>query len=334
MKLSELGEFELIRRITANFPKPPEDVLEGIGDDCAVIRLPDDSVLLVTTDLLIDRKHFISALISPRQLGRKSMIVNLSDIAAMGGFAHSFFVSIAIPPGFDVEYIDEIYSGFRELAVTAGIVLLGGDTTGSETDLTISITLLGRAEKGKFLLRKGAQVGDCVQVSGPLGGSAAGLYMLRTGIPRDIAPALLSTHEEPPLRLATGQMLAGISGITAMIDISDGLLQDLGHICRAGGVGASIDISRIPLPVDLPEFCRSLDLDPTDWMLSGGEDYELCWTVHPDHEQEALRAAFDSGAHQAATIGQITAEQTITAHIKERRIQTDRIGYDHFPRSS
>jgi len=175
MELSEIGEFGFIRRVSRGCLIRSEGVERAIGDDAAAFLVPSDELTLVTTDLLVERVHFLRDATTPFNLGHKAMAVNLSDIAAMGGTAREAFVSTAIPVGCPVEYLDELYDGMKSLAARYGVNILGGDTTGSAADLVLNVTVVGHVRRNEVLYRSGAKPGDAVCVTGPVGDSRAGL---------------------------------------------------------------------------------------------------------------------------------------------------------------
>ncbi len=308
MKLRDIGEFGFIERIGAGCLIRPEGVVKAIGDDAAVIRPPAGELLLVTTDLLVERVHFLRAATSGFNLGYKALAVNLSDIAAMGGTPREAFVSIAVPGDCDVDYLDDLYRGMKDLAALHGVNILGGDTTGSAADLVINVALVGTAAESQVLYRSGARSGDAICVTGCLGDSRAGLHLILNGLAQDSAGrrALFEAHVLPRPCLAEGRYLAACGGVSAAIDLSDGLSSDLGHVCACSGVGARIEEARLPLSGPLKAFCREFGFDPVEFALAGGEDYVLLCTVAAEAAQRVaagFRRRFDRPLH---TIGEIT----------------------------
>ncbi len=330
MKLNDLGEFGLINRILPIVPSSNPHVIEGIGDDCAVIETGHNRVLLITTDLLVENTHFIRERIPPRMLGRKTLSVNVSDIAAMGGTPTYFLLSMAIPPDLDITYLDDFFLGLKDIAEENQITIVGGDTTRSAQHIVLNITLLGEAPSNQYLTRHGSRPGDLIQVSGHLGASTAGLHILLQNHSFDRYPRLMQAHFDPRARTAVGKALALTSGVTAMIDISDGLIQDLGHICERSCVGASVDVDMVPILPEVHLAAWKLGADPVLWALSGGEDYELCWTVSPDRANAAAHAACLAGAPRVATIGRIVAGNTVHLHKSNKPYQLVHAGWDHF----
>jgi len=279
MKLSSLGEFGLIDRIRRRTPLG-RGVRIGIGDDAACVENLSGSSL-VSADLLIEDIHFNLRWTSLFDLGYKSLAVNLSDIAAMGGVPAYAILSLGIPANFDSEQIDAFYRGFNALARKSSIALVGGDTNVAKA-LIISVCVIGHAPY-RPIRRGGAKAGDDIYVTGTVGDSALGLFMLQrkvTGLKCPPLTKLLARHHRPCPRLDAGAELAKNRLATAMIDISDGLMQDLEHICRASGTGATIWEDRLPLS---RAYQALADKVGTSYALSGGEDYELLFCARPRH---------------------------------------------------
>ncbi len=333
MKLSELGEFAFIDRITPGCQAAdPSRVLRGIGDDAAVIEAGGD-LLLVTTDMLIEQVHFLRGTISFRQLGYKSLAVNLSDIAAMGGVPHEAFISIAIPPTVSVEELDQLYDGMKALARDAGVNVLGGDTTGSKVDLCINIAVTGSVPRGEVLYRTGALVGDRILVSGTLGDSAGGLVVLleRPDLPDEVAQALLQAHYLPQLYLTEARILATSGAAHAAIDLSDGLASDLRHICRGSGVGAVVDVPSLPLSAPLRQLCAATGHDLLRLALGGGEDYRLLATVDPGRVAELRSTVAERTGRTLFDIGEIVTGDAIRLrHADGTCAPLELSGFDHF----
>ncbi len=288
MQIKKLGEFGLIEKIARSAAVSDPQVVKAIGDDAAVVSLDRTACLLVTTDILKEGIHFKKEFSSPFVLGKKCLAVNLSDIAAMGGTPQYYFVSIAIPPDTQYGFIRELYRGMNAQARRFGVQLLGGDTTASQDSLVVSITLLGRAAKRHVLYRHGASPGDLIFVTGTLGDSALGLMLLEKGRVRR-ANGLVKRHIDPQPRIEAGQALACSRAASAMMDISDGLAGDLRHIMKQSGVGARIFLDRLPLSA---AYRRAVPAAFGDFYLpalSGGEDYELLFTV-PQRNEKRVQA--------------------------------------------
>lgn len=283
MSIDQLGEFGLIQEIKKGI-KVPHGIL-GIGDDCAVIPQTSGKESLISTDMLIDGTHFLLEDVSPYKLGWKSAAVNISDIAAMGGECIGSFLSFALPKGLHKKWIDEFIRGYKELSDIFSCPLLGGDTTSSPDRMCISVTVLGQASAGKSVKRSGTQDGDMICVTGPLGDSAAGLKIILSGCGRDeIAEYLINRHYLPFPRIKEGILIAE-AGAHSMIDISDGVGSDLRHILVESGVGAEIDINKIPISDRLNQKCILQGWDAIELAICGGEDYELLFTIREEDER-------------------------------------------------
>lgn len=271
MKLSRLGEFGLIERIGRK-QSAGRGVRLGIGDDAAWIANPSGSSL-VTADLLIQGVHFNLKWTSLFDLGFKALAVNLSDIAAMGGVPAYAIISLGIPAHFDSKEVEELYRGINALARPSGVSVVGGDTNIAKS-LIISVCVIGHP-LGRPIRRSGAAIGNEIYVTGTLGDAALGLKILQrggAGLKKKTAENLLERHRRPIPRLAAGALLAKEGLATAMIDVSDGVVQDLGHICRASGIGAIIHADQLPLSA---EYRALTGKEGTRHALVGGEDYEL-----------------------------------------------------------
>jgi thiamine-monophosphate kinase len=287
--LGELGERGLIRRIrTRAAGGSAADVTVGIGDDTAVLAVPPGHTLLATTDLLIEGIHFRRVSAAPSDIGWKALAVNLSDIAAMGGIPRWALVALAVPADTPVEAVDGFYAGMAEAATPHGVIIVGGDTSTSPAGWMVNVTLLG-IHSGAPRLRSSARPGDAVAVTGVLGASAAGLHALEMGLDRaraaGVAGARLAeitgAHLRPRARVPEGRWLGQAPGVHAMMDCSDGLATDLGHICRESGLGARVPLDRVPVAPAARDAAGALGADAREWAVSGGEDYELLLTCDP-----------------------------------------------------
>ena len=320
MKMQQLGEFGLIDRIR-KMTSVPDPSWVGIGDDCAVIPLSPEtggapaSDLLVSTDMLVEGTHFLMEDISPRQLGWKSAAVNISDIAAMGGKPIATFLSLALRKTLPEQWMQEFMEGYNGISEKFGAALLGGDTTCSPDRICINVAVLGTCPRGKARLRSAARPGDLVCVTGTLGDSAAGLRLILGG-QKGAAPRLMDRHYTPTPRVEEGLALSCLPGVHAMMDISDGVGSDLRHILDESGVGARIDTGKLPISKELQALCSEKGWDPKELALSGGEDYELLFTMDP---QETPDIPY-------TVIGEITANPTVTWEGGSR----DYMGYKHF----
>ena len=326
MKLAEIGEFGLIKAISQIADKGP-GVVMGIGDDAAVLRPSAGKVFLVTTDLLLEGVHFQLEFTDLYRLGRKALAVNLSDIAACGGTPTAFLVSLAVPPETEVESVKALYTGMMEQARTYGVSLIGGDTSKGK-ELMISITLIGEAEEEKIVYRAGASKGDLIFVTGTLGDAALGLQQLKQGKKEGV---LIERQLAPAPRVKEGQAIARQGLALAMIDISDGLVADLGHILEASRVGAEVQLPQLPLSEAYQKEIRTYSPDPYALALTGGEDYELLFTAAPAKERAVAKLAQELGIPITA-IGKIVAvAQGVTIYTEDgKEYPIAQRGHDHF----
>jgi thiamine-monophosphate kinase len=289
--LSNLGEFGLIRRLTSGFVLQNKETIKGIGDDAAVIRPGADTDTLVSTDMLLEGVHFDLTYMPLKHLGYKAAVVNFSDIYAMNGQPKQLFVSLACSNRFPVEALEQLYEGISMACKAYNVDLAGGDTTSSKAGLILSLSVSGEVERGKAVLRNGAQIGDLLVVSGDLGGAYVGLQLLERE--KDVfmehpeaQPDLegndyiLERQLKPEARRDVIEYLREI-GLqpTAMIDISDGLSSEILHICAQSNVGCKLYEEKIPIDPTSYAMAREFGLDPTVCALSGGEDYELLFTI-------------------------------------------------------
>ncbi|WP_397545427.1 thiamine-phosphate kinase [Saccharopolyspora gloriosae] len=274
--VSEAGEFGLIQRVTSGRPQPAATLL-GPGDDAAVLAASDGRVV-ATTDVLVEQVHFRLAWSTPHQVGRKAVAVNLSDLAAMGAVPTGLLVGIGCPPETPISVVDELSAGMWEEAQRVGAGIIGGDMV-SAPALTISITALGDLQGRTPVTRSGACPGDVVAVAGRLGWAAAGLAVLGRGFRSPVAVVGAQRVPEPPYDAGP---VAADAGATSMIDTSDGLLADLGHIAEASQVGIDLRDELIEVPQRLTEVASALGADARHWVLTGGEDQALAATFPPD----------------------------------------------------
>jgi thiamine-monophosphate kinase len=316
------GEFELIRWIQEQVGSCGQ-LLCGIGDDCAIDQLPADMLLLTSNDLLIEDIHFNRAWTSMFDLGRKSVAVNLSDIAAMGGVPRALYLGLGRSKQLKEADLKDFIRGFIQEAKQHDVILAGGDTCGSPGPLIVSVTVQGLVPAGQAVARHGAGCGDAIYVSGTLGDSALALKLLQAG---QTPPASLAQRfHTPNARVDVGRYLSENGLATAMLDVSDGLLADLDHLLVASGVGATVALSALPLS---QAFRSALAQDSTliDLALAGGEDYELLLTS-ARHDLEKIAVP----APGVVKIGTITAEDGIIIRRDNgEEYQCRRRGFDHF----
>lgn len=339
MRLSDLGEFGLIDRIR-KLAGGTGSALIGIGDDAAAIRSSASFSILVTTDLLLEGIHFDLSLTDYYSLGWKSAAVNLSDIAAMGGTPRFRLSALGIPDSVAPGQVLDFYRGLTALLRRHKTALIGGDTCSSRHGLFVSVTAIGEAKPSRIITRAGARPGDRIFVTGTLGDSAAGLELLQAGRPaarareraastrsaRSAAGKLFEKHLRPTPRIKEGILIARSGCATAMIDLSDGLSSDLFHLCEQSRVGAEIDAGSIPCSGELKALSDTLVMPALSYALSGGEDYELLFTV----PRERL-AKFRSLRLPATAIGTIIEQTTISLLGNDgKKKRLERKGYEHF----
>ena len=333
MKFSEIGEFGFIESIKKECIASLKGVIKGIGDDCAVFGPYSGRVLLFTTDMLIEDIHFLMDKITPYQLGWKAIAVNLSDIAAMGGRPLFILLSLGIPVEMNVELIQDIYKGMKDICEHYTVNILGGDTVASPDKLIINISLIGDAKEKEVIYRSGARPGDKIYLTGNVGDSAAGLKILKTEIspPNSIGSHFIKVHNEPKPLIETGRIIATSGLASAMIDLSDGLLSDLGHICKESGVGAMLFRSKIPLSSKLKLLASLANFNPLDIALSGGEDYLLLVTV-PEEKIQDLELLFkDKRPSPLYLVGEIKEKEGIGMVNDDGSIEEIVLrGFNHF----
>ncbi|MBQ4855262.1 thiamine-phosphate kinase [Rhodanobacter sp. B2A1Ga4] len=320
-------EFRLIERLRELTAQPRDDVRIGIGDDAAVLAPPSGKELAVAIDTLVEGVHFPRGT-APADIGWKALAVNLSDLAAMGASPAWALLALTLPSA-DAAFVEGFAEGFAQLAQPHRLALVGGDTT--RGPLTISVAVHGFVPPGQALTRAGARVGDTVLVTGTLGDAAAGLHALQYP-PRDddgragLRGFLIERLNRPTPRLAVGTALRGQA--TACVDVSDGLLADLGHICTASGVAAEIEAALLPRSSALLELYD--DATALHFALSGGDDYELCFTV-PAARVAELQAGLARLGCGATKIGRIVEGEGVRVRATDGSwLAMDRAGWEHF----
>jgi len=327
MLIKDIGEFDLIRKMSAGLVSTGRPIIAGIGDDSAVLPSSADRLQLVTTDMLVENVHFRLDFAEPFQIGWRSIAVNISDIAAMGGEPTYAFISIALPRDTTVEFVDELYSGMQKIATEYSVDIVGGDTV-SAPQIVINVALLGEVESKNLVLRSGAKAGDALVVTGDLGGSEAGLTILMDGLPLKG----IEKHLMPVPRVQEGRLLARSGYVTSMIDISDGLASEVHHICEASGTGAELHMDSIPLSDNVRQVAEHAGKQPYDFALYGGEDYELLFTCQQDKVLEML----ESCRTKLTIVGQIveTPNHVTIEDSSGNIVPLKPRGYDHFAPST
>ena len=344
VQIKDIGEFGLLGRIRKRYAGISDSILCGVGDDSASLRLPPDQPMLVTTDILVEDVHFTRSSTIPYLLGVKSLAVNLSDIAAMGGIPRFSLFSLGIPKGLALSYVDRLYEGVSDLARTHDVLLVGGDITAA-SKLIINGAVIGHCPPDQVIYRKGARPGDQIFVTGPLGDSALGLEILRErGLkPRDFNAkgeikarnkdllSLIRRHLAPTPPVLKGRRIAESNCATAMIDISDGLLADLGHIMEESRVGAVVWVDRVPRSQAFDQWAPLYHRRPMELALGGGEDYELLFTA----PRQSL-SRFQNVDLPFHLIGEVAPYSEKLSLLTEdtKPYSPSRLGHDHFRESA
>jgi thiamine-monophosphate kinase len=315
------SEFDLIAR---HFTKPAANAVLGVGDDCALVDVTNGMDLAVSTDTMVSGTHFFPD-VDPENLGHKTLAVNLSDIAAMGAMPYWAMLALTLP-SVDHPWLAAFAKGFFDLAAEYNVSLIGGDTT--HGPLTITVTIMGQVPTGAALRRNGAKVGNDVWVSGNVGDAALAVAHRHGKVvltERDYREAVMRLYEPTP-RVALGQALRGMA--TSAIDISDGLIADLGHICRLSGVGATVELGSIPVSeIGARHFNDDAGLTA---IVAGGDDYELCFTA-PANSRESIEDLTDVLGMPLTRIGQIKRGKGVSLLGADGKpMKIDGRGYDHF----
>jgi thiamine-monophosphate kinase len=340
-RVGDIGEFGLIRRISDLLNRDgirSERVTIGIGDDTASFLPRPGYELLVTCDCLVEGRHYLPRYILPRDLGRRAMTLNISDIGAMGGRPLYALISLGLKAEMFVRDVEEIYRGFLVELNPFGASIVGGNLTQSGNGMFIDITLIGEVEQGRGVRRSGARPGDAILVTGYPGQAAAGLQLLlhAPDDPKLLGHPLVKIYNTPSHRAQLGEAIAQAGWATAMIDTSDGFLGDLGHICEESGVGAELFKEKLPMSEDLREAALILHRDPYDFFLGESDDYELVITCRPE-DVALLRSTMIRCCPVPLTeVGRITGaarEITLLLPDGERR-PVKPLGWDHFGSSS
>jgi thiamine-monophosphate kinase len=325
-----VGEFELIEQVLrrrADAAPCGAPVALGIGDDCALLNPPPGQQLAISTDMLVQGRHFFAD-VDPAALGHKALAVNLSDLAAMGAQPLAFTLALALPPerARDAAWLDALAGGLMQLAAAHHCALIGGDTTAGP--LNLCITVFGLVPQGQALRRDGARAGEDLWASGALGDARLALDALRGNV--DLPPALLAQArrrlERPAPRIALGLALRGIA--TSCIDLSDGLAGDLRHVLRASRAGARVDADAVAGLMQTPALLTRQQRYTCT--LAGGDDYELLFTA-PPNQRDAVLTAARAAATPVTRIGHITEEPGLVLHDAQgRAVAGDFAGFDHF----
>ncbi len=314
--IAELGELGLLARIEALVGPAPEDVVVGIGDDTAALRPKKGTLLLVTTDALVEDVHFRRSTSTPQDVGWKALAINASDIAAMGGRPRHAVISLMLPAGLESSWVEGLYEGLLEMAAEADVSIVGGNLAQAPAAI-VDVTLLGEVAPRRLLRRSGARPGDLLAVTGTLGRAAAGLLALERGrsggrrgvdaraqeAEREAVARAIRSQQRPTPRLAEGRVLAATRAVRAMIDLSDGLALDLWRLCEAGGVGVRLEADNLPVDPAVGYALRGTREEPLAVAMAGGEDYELLFAVAPLDAPRVLGRLEDETGTRATVIG-------------------------------
>jgi thiamine-monophosphate kinase len=314
------SEFDLIAR---HFTRPAANAVLGVGDDCALVDITNGMDLAVSMDTLVSGTHFFPD-VDPENLGHKALAVNLSDMAAMGAMPYWAMLALTLP-SVDHDWLAAFAKGFFDLAAEYNVSLIGGDTT--RGPLTLTVTIMGEVPAGAALRRNGAKAGNDIWVSGNIGDAALAVAHRHGKIvlaEADYHEAVMRLYEPTP-RVKLGQALRGMA--TSAIDVSDGLLADLGHICRLSGVGATVDLGSIPVSaIGAKHFAEDAALTA---IVAGGDDYELCFTA-PANARESIAELTDMLGIPLTRIGQVKRGKGVSLLNNGKPVKIDGRGFDHF----
>jgi len=339
-----IQEFALIRSLRGRFARHAPGLVQGIGDDAAVIETSARAWWHLTTDLLAEGIHFDMKTATPASVGYRAAMANLSDIAAMGAVPRYLLISLAIPKTLKRTHIHELYLGLMKACRLYDVALIGGDTSASKAGLFLSITLVGTTSGRRTLFRHGAKVGDHIYVSGTLGDSLAGLKLLtrrttsrllgkrKSELSRSHREFLIRRHSHPSARVAEGRWLNDRRLASAAIDLSDGLSGDLRHLCEESRVGAEVTLDAIPISPACRAYARMTGISPIRLALTGGEDYELLFTASPRDCDTIERQARTRG-YRITCIGTIRPRRFGIQMTSDGRTQPMPVtSYEHFHR--
>ncbi|MCR3923331.1 MAG: thiamine-phosphate kinase [Firmicutes bacterium] len=333
MKIGELGERALIKQIAALVAKTATSEMVGIGDDAAVTQVRPGSCLVTSKDMLVEGIHFLLPGITAKDLGYKSLAVNLSDIAAMGGVPRHAYVALALPQATESKFVLDFYVGLVALAQQFGVAVSGGDTVASPGPLVISITIQGEVQRESVFLRSGAKPGDLLCTTGPLGASATGLLLLQHhySCDQELRDQAMQAHYRPLPRVDEALWLAEQDVVTAAMDLSDGLLQDLQGLCEASQCGALLYEQDVPIHAATTAIAPMHNLSPLTLALNGGEDYELLFTIPPECFAPLAQAYQERFLTPLSVVGKMSTEIGIKMVTKEGKWEKlEFTGYQHF----
>lgn len=308
------SEFSFIGDIAKMFGSLPHHGFEPIGDDCTVLNMGAEALVL-STDMLIEDVHFLRGASSAEEVGYKSLMVNISDVAAMGATPTATLLSLSLPESAQGEWVEGFMRGFHEGCAKYGVALVGGDTTASRDKIAINVVAIGRAPSSNIKRRSAAKVGDVIAVTGKLGASSKGLVDIMFG---DLNTAAAKIHRRAQARIEEGQLLGTCSAVHAMMDISDGIASDIKHIMEQSKVGAEIELSNIPTDYDIR------------FATTGGEDYELLVTVAQDKFEEVSSALLRATGTTLTAVGTITNDNRLSWQESGQPSELELKGFTHF----
>ena len=310
----EKSEFGFISDIATLFGSLPHSGFEPIGDDCTVLPMGDEA-LVMTTDMLVEDIHFLRGASSPEEVGEKSLMVNISDVAAMGATPIATLLSIALPESAQGEWAERFMRGYYDASAREGVALVGGDTTASRDKISINVVAIGRAPMANVKRRSAAKAGDIIAVTGKLGISSKGLVDIMFG---DLNTEAAKVHRRGQARTAEGVWLGARGEVHAMMDISDGIGSDIKHIMEQSKVGATINLEQVPTDYDIR------------YATTGGEDYELLLTIEPESFDTIAQALYDATGTTLTAIGTITDTETLTWLDNGTPSDIEIRGFEHF----
>ncbi len=333
LKVSDIGEFELIERIQKIIDgsgSRPGNLIRGIGDDTAVFSPEPGQEMFVTCDSMVEGYHYLDDHITPFEIGKRAMVMNISDIGAMGGKPLYALVTVGLTPSESVGCIEDIYRGLISELKPFDASIIGGNITKVKEGRIIDITLMGSGKREHMVLRSGARDGDSIMVTGRPGRSAAGYWLVKNGVPESGQnKVLFDAYVRPEHRAKEGHALALSGKITSMIDLSDGLSSDLFHICEKSKVGAELMVDMFPECDAMDGMAGLYDINPLDFVLGASDDYELLFTCPPEYRTE-VNDILDGLNCPVAHIGNIISAQGITILTKSgKKEKLSRNGWDH-----
>ena len=330
MLLSSEGEFGLIRRIQSLLTTHSTRIVQGIGDDAAALSPRSGYQLLMTTDTMVEGVHFDLTYTPFQDLGWKLMAINLSDLAAMGGTPLCTLFSLGIRETWPVSRLEKLVQGINTCSHAYECPVVGGDTVRVPHDCTLTMTILGEIKTGTAIFRSGAQSGDYICLTGPLGNARTGLEVLKSGINNRTYKQAISRFLRPVPRIPEARQLASAGGVSAMIDISDGLASELRHLCQASHVGCEIEARQIPVADETICWTKKQGIAPVPFVMESGEEYELLLTIRPE-QYHALQSQDNKNRIPLFKIGQVCDAETglvLLDHKKATEIRAQ--GWDHF----